>query len=686
MTDDHLEAFVRESEQSVVELNNSLLALEDDPDDRAAMDTVFRTAHTLKGNFAAMGFEDASEMAHAIEDLLDEVRDGEMAVTPEMMDLVFEGVDHIEDALAEIAATGTVETDPAETVAAVRETIEAGDTAGVTAGEQASEDDGDDGTEPVAAPVAAVADDLGGVASVVHVAATLGDSEMPGVDGMLLLEGVEETVELVATVPDPDAVADGDHDGSVDLFVAAADPDAVEAAVTDLGQVETATATDVTEHVHGGDGASEAESGGGTDDEGDGRDDDARSADDGADESDESGGNDSAGSDGGAGTVKSVTVDVDQLDDLYNQVEQLVTSRIKLRRSVEGGDVSAAADTLDELDKVTRNLQGTVMDMRLVPLSKVVDTFPRMVRDIAREEGKKIDFEMAGTDVELDRTILDEVSDPLMHVLRNAADHGIEAPEEREGAGKPREGEIRLRARRERDHVTVSVADDGAGLDAEELKAQAREQGVRSAEELAEMDDGEVYELIFHPGFSTAEEVTDVSGRGVGMDVVSSTVSRLDGDIEVESEPGEGTTVTLRLPVSVAIVRVLFVEVGDREYGIPVKNVDEITGADAIEVANGTEVVSHDGAVYPVVRLAEALDTGSAAADGGRAAERADDGKLVRILPAERRVALHCDAVARQEEVVIKPFEGSLSDTPGLSGTAVVGDGNVVPILDVATL
>ncbi|MFB6086878.1 MAG: ATP-binding protein, partial [Haloarculaceae archaeon] len=269
-------------------------------------------------------------------------------------------------------------------------------------------------------------------------------------------------------------------------------------------------------------------------------------------------------------------------------------------------------------------------------------------------------------------------ADPLMHVLRNAVDHGIEPPEVREEKGKPREGQIRLWAARERDHVTITVEDDGGGLDVDRLREKAIEQGVRDETELAAMDDSEIYDLIFHPGFSTSEEVTDVSGRGVGMDVVRSTVTRLDGSVSVDSEPDEGTAVTLRLPVSVAIIRVLFVDVGEREYGIPIKNVDEITRADGqITTVNGDEVISHDDDIYPVIRLHDALEADQS--PNG-------DGMIVRIRESERQVALHCDAVKRQGEVVIKPFEGELADVDGLSGTAVIGDGNVVPILDVGTL
>jgi Chemotaxis protein histidine kinase and related kinases len=370
-----------------------------------------------------------------------------------------------------------------------------------------------------------------------------------------------------------------------------------------------------------------------------------------------------------------VRVDVNQLDELYNLVEQLVTSRIKLRREMEREGIDS--DNLDELDKITGSLQDTAMDMRLIPLSKIVDTFPRLVRDVARETGKQVNFTVTGEDIELDRTILTEIRDPLIHVLRNAVDHGVEPPEEREKKGKDPTGNVSLTATRDRDHVNIEVADDGAGLDPEMLKQKAIDKGVKTESELERMEQSEIYDLVFHPGFSTAEEVTDVSGRGVGMDVVHNTVKQLDGTVNVESELGEGTTVTLRLPVTVAIVKVMFVEVGGTEYGIPVKNIAEVTRANDVRTTKGDEIIDHDDEIYPILRLSDALDEPSSV-NG--------DGMLLRIREEHRKVALHCDKVIDQEEVVVKPLEGVLSGIPGLSGTAVLGDGDVVAVLDVVTL
>jgi two-component system chemotaxis sensor kinase CheA len=664
----YLDAFIRESEEAITELNNSLLELESDPENQEAMDSIFRTAHTLKGNFGAMGFDDASDLAHAVEDLLDEMRQGNMEVTPEIMDLIFAGVDQIEMIVGEIEEHGESSTETDEMVTEIRGVLEeetGADEPDQTDDESGAPDDSETTStaDPDAAPES-TADDVVGSATLdesvfadadidgeeaYHVRIEIGESAMKGVDGMLVAENVADAFELLSAQPTQTAIEDGEYDEGFDLLV---DADGVDAVAAELD-----TASKLEEY-----GITTVQPSGGEGDESEAAGDEAMET----------------MSSSSVDEIKSVRVDVDRLDDLHGQVEQLVTSRIKLRRAVQDGDLDSASENLNELDKISANLQNTVMDMRLIPLKKVVGKFPRLVRDLARELDKEIDFEIEGEDIELDRTILTEISDPLMHILRNSVDHGIEPPAEREAAGKPREGHIVLRATRERDHVIIEVEDDGGGLEIDDIKDQAVEQGIRSPEEIEAMERGDIYDLIFHPGFSTKEEVTDTSGRGVGMDVVHDTVTQLDGSVSVDSEPGEGTTVSLRLPVTMAIVKVLFVQVGDEQYGIPIKNIDEISQHNDVKVVNGEEVIEHNDDIYPIVDIAEAFDVPNAKSNG--------DGMLVRIRESERQVALKCDAVTQQEEVVVKPLEGILSGTPGLSGTAVLGDGNIVHILDVVTL
>ncbi|WP_121742302.1 Hpt domain-containing protein [Natronorubrum halophilum] len=377
--------------------------------------------------------------------------------------------------------------------------------------------------------------------------------------------------------------------------------------------------------------------------------------------------------------IQSVRVDVDQIDSLLTLMEGLVTSRVRLRHAVtEGEDRSALEAELDDLSELTTDLQETVMDVRLVPLRTVTNRLPRVVRDISRDQDKDVTFEVTGEDVELDRSILDRIGDPLIHLVRNAVDHGIEPPEEREAAEKPCDGAIEVHADRSRDRVTITVADDGSGLDPDRLRSEALESDVLTEDEAADLSDDKAYDLIFHPGLSTTEEVTDVSGRGVGMDVVKRTIEDLEGTVSIDSEAGEGTTVTMTLPVSVAIDDILFIESGGEEFGVPTKTVLDIGPADRLETVDGERVLADANDEYPVIELDDALETPRAGAT--------DDGMVVRIRGEVRPVALHCGHVHGQQEVVVKPFEGFMSDIPGLSGATVRGRGEVVNILDVTTL
>lgn len=658
MHSDHLQAFVRETEENITDLNNALLTLEADPADGGAVDEVFRTAHTLKGNFAAMGFDGPSRLAHALEDLLDAVREGRIEVSGDLMDLAFESVDRIEGVLGAIEAGNEVElgSDADGTIEAIRAALEAppaGTGQPVMGGSKAA-------FEEFLAGLDRETLELGNGDDLYHARVAVRAGDMPSVDAMLALDALEDVLDPVATHPPRSAVEAGEVDDGLDLVVAGEDPEAIDASIAALDAADSVTIEPISlEAVSGpaGNGADVSPPAEETTDAGTGAD---------VTRTDEA--------------VKSVRVDVEQLDDLYGMVEGLVTGRITLRRAIEGGDLDRASRSLDELEKITAGLQDTVMDMRMVPVRRVVDRLPRLVRDLAREEDKQVDFEMTGTDIELDRTILSAIGDPLLHLVRNAIDHGIEPPDEREAADKDPTGSLCLAVRRQRDHVVIEIADDGRGLDRDQIAEKARQQGIVDEAELETMAADAIHELIFRPGFSTSEEVTDVSGRGVGMDVVHETVTGLDGSVAVDSTLGEGTTVTLRLPLTVAIVKVLFVIVGDREFGIPLKQVDEVTGDANCETIQGAEVIEHGEEIYPVIDLGETLAIGEADGAGSGA------GKLIRIRPDDRPVALRCGAVTGQEEVVVKPLEGLLAGTDGLSGTAVLGAGNIVPILDVTTL
>ncbi len=699
MNEDHINAFVSESRESITDLNNALLELEDDPDNDESIESVFRTAHTLKGNFGAMGFSNASELAHVLEDLLDEIRDGNIDVTPEIMDAAFEGVDRIETIVNEVERDGESTTDPEATTGrlrsainrATKETTDPTDEKGdnETSGENGETNDGS---------ILEAAKRLQGIddrEAFVHARIGVDPDRILGVDAMLTLEQIEDAVETLSTVPPRDILEDGEYDGTFEVFVPGESVETLNGALETIGVVERFEVTEFAPAADSNGTERNAPAGRTRNSKAQKRD----LSNDNAENIASNAGTEPEPKDEktpqsrSTNDISSVRVDVNRLDELHGLVEQLVTGRITIRRAIESNDYEAAENGLNDFDKVTSRLQNTVMDMRLIPLQRVVSNLPRVVRDVSRSQQKAVSLEMYGQEIELDRSILTEIEDPLIHILRNAVDHGIEPPAERENAEKPREGTIELHASRQRDHVTISVSDDGGGIDPDAIRTKAVNEGVISESEAESVSDDEAYDLIFHPGFSTATEVTDVSGRGVGMDVVHSTVEQLDGTVNVESELGEGTTVELRLPVSVAIVNVLFVTVGEQEYGIPIKNIDELTPVETIETVGGEPVVRHNDDVYPVISLEETLTLGNAleetqapvVADGG-SPDGTESTMLVRIRKSVRPIALRCDSFNDQEEVVVKPLEGSLSGISGLSGTAILGDGNIVPILDVVSL
>ena len=418
----------------------------------------------------------------------------------------------VENDLRKLIETGEVPGagDSADSSSSASESTDNGDDSDAADADETSEDDAEaDGS----VPEVSLPDELGDYEldtghAVFRATVGLGESAMQGVDAIFVLQALDDAYDTFVTDPERETIEDGEFEETFDLYLIDSSQEAIDSGLSSLSKVDSVSVTPVTAVVDDPMTASEAaelevsrssgDDGGSTDDGG--SDDSQQSSGDG-DSSDSS---DSGGSSSGRSTpsrskkdgtnIASVRVDVDQLDELYSLVEQLVTSRIKLRREMESAGMDS--DNLDELDKITANLQNTAMDMRLIPLSKIVDTFPRLVRDVARDTGKQVNFNVSGSDIELDRTILTEIRDPLIHILRNSVDHGVEPPEEREEMGKAPTGSVSLTATRERDHVTIEVADDGAGLDKEVLKEKALEKGVKTEAELELMDDQEIYELI----------------------------------------------------------------------------------------------------------------------------------------------------------------------------------------------
>ena len=542
--------FIDEGGEYVRTLNQCMLTLERVPDDTETLEAMFRAAHSLKGISATMGYDTLATLAHAAEDVLHKLRDGDWALTPELVELLFAAIDALQTLVNDVAAGGTGEVDVASTLEQLR------------------------GYEPARRNQVF--------------------RKKPGFS------------EATAAIGQP--------------------------------------------------------------------------------------------------ATTMIRVDVRHLDVLLDVVTEMVIHRSLLARLGQRYDLPPLGEALEVHDRLLGQLRDAVLKMRMVPVGRVFGRFPRMVRDLLKAEGKEAQLVIEGDDVELDRTVLEALGDPLVHLLRNSIDHGLERPAEREAAGKPPSGMLQLSARRERGMVVIEVSDDGRGMDPLRIAAAAVERGIITAEAVAEMSEPQVLELICHPGFSLSEKVTTVSGRGVGMNIVKQQLEVLRGSLQIKTQAGQGSTFSLQLPVMLALVRALLVSVGDEQYALPTAHVERIIEFDParIERLGDQELLhledelpsSHAGAggvglpslqggtggvhrVLPLRRLSELLHT-----SGG-------DPQPCHALVVRRNgqpFGLRVDDVLGHEEIVVKPLPAALRGTPGLAGVTILGEGQVVLILDVMGL
>jgi two-component system chemotaxis sensor kinase CheA len=374
--------------------------------------------------------------------------------------------------------------------------------------------------------------------------------------------------------------------------------------------------------------------------------------------------------------VKNIRVDISRLDHMMNLVEDLVINRGRVIQIAQQYQMKELDETLNMIGRSVIDLQDLMMNIRMIPLSHIFNRFPRTVRDLSQKKGKEVELVITGGETELDRSVMDGLNDPLLHLVRNAIDHGIELPREREKSGKQRKGLIHLSARRDRDNVIIAIEDDGAGIDPERVLKKALERGIISREQAGALSKEEIYELIFLPGFSTADQITDVSGRGVGMDVVRTAISSLKGSIKIHSNSGSGTRFELMLPPTMAIVDVMIVRLNSRRCAIPVTNIVEVAsldGADIHTISNQEMVLLRDE-VMPLDRLDDMFGTSLASEI------------LVVLQTQQKKRAIVVDLIEGQQEVVIKPLASIVGVCRGIGGVTIPGDGQVVPVLDVDSI
>lgn len=634
----YADLFLSESRDHLTAFNHLLLEWERDPAAQEPVGGIFRAVHTIKGMAATMGYTAVADLAHALEGLLDLLRRGERQVSPALFERLFAAGDALERAVGE-AVEGK---DPAATVrdavAAIQAEIDGGRTrrtGGQAVGKGATSD-----------RLAASPPDVSGPGRTVRVTLRA-DAQIKGARALLVLKRAAALGTVSAVQPAAEQLELDSFDGRFAFRLdGAAAGSAITAALLGAGDVESVEVADDAAPLAAAAAAAEA-----------------------------------AGPE--AAKSRNIRVDLRRLDLLMNLIGELAIARGRL--TTLAGRIGDA--DLDEvalrMGRLAGALQSEIISARMTPVWQVFDRFPRMVRDLARQMGRQVDFRVEGKEIELDRAILDELADPLVHLLRNAVDHGIEPPAERAAAGKPAEGRLVLAAVRERATVAIKVTDDGRGVNRQRVLAKARQMGLVAEDE--QPADEELLRLLTRAGFSTAQEVTDVSGRGVGIDVVATTARALGGSLDIRSEEGRGTTFTLRMPVTLAIVRALLARVGQEVYALPLTHVSETVdpAPGDIRRVQGRESFELRGRLVPLVRLRELLGGG-----GGGAGDVAPAVRLPVIVleVGDRRAGVMVDALAGQQEIVVKGFEAPRGTLPVFSGATILGDGQPALILDAGGL
>jgi len=628
--------FVSESREHLQACNQLLLAWERDPEALAPVDGLFRAVHSLKGMAATMGFTPLAELAHRAENLLDAVRGGKLAVKPEHFELLFRSVDELEDGVARATTGRGLRPEAASLVkaldAAVRisekpaEPARSGKAGKVgKTGESAAKLEKAEKAEKAAAK-----DERPSLDVKITVRS---DALLRGARALLALRKAEALGVVSRVTPQVSELEREDFDGKLAFRVkTAAAPSEVDAVIRSAGDI-AGVAIDLAS--------------------------DEQTVD--------------------ATALRQIRIDLARLDALMKLAGELVVARNRLVELARGSTDPELGQLGERISRLVGSVQSEVLEARLTPVREVFDRFPRVVRDLARDLGRQVRLEVEGGDIELDRAVLDEVADPLVHLVRNAIDHGIEPPRDRVKAGKPAEGRLRLSASRERNSVAIRVADDGRGIDRSKILAKAKAEGLvdAAAEFLA---DDQLLRILSRSGFSTAAVISGVSGRGVGVDVVMTRIRQLGGAVELVSEPGQGTAFVLRVPLTLAIVRSLLVQVGSERYVVPLNYVSETIefSATPVTALGDREALVIREQPVPTVHLYRLLSVEGAATTGRR--------PVLVVQVGERRSALVVDALLGQQEIVVEPFDAPRGMPGWFSGATILADGAPALILDAAAL
>lgn len=693
-TSQYLELFIDETKEHLQSLNEHILELEKEPEDTDTINEIFRAAHTLKGMAGTMGYTRMQRLTHDLENVFQEIRNGNMKANAKLIDILFRGLDALEGYLEIISTTGAEGTEDNEDIIKDLDELVKEGTGKASNGEAKEEKEKAAPAQPKAEgsdkdkfrnipvseyEIVAMDNAKQEGQNILGITVYLQEScILKAARAFLVFKSVEDKGELIKSVPTTEQIEDEEFDFDFSWILATKeDKETIKKLIMNVSEIADVAIDEFTYSAEQPEEKQEEKQEEKTV---------AATAVTPKEEKKEAPKKPAIK---GKVASRSVRVDIDKLDVLMNLVSELIIAKNALVSvsSAEGATDLSSNSTFNEnieyLERVTTNLHESVMKVRMVPIESVVNRFPRMIRDLNRKLNKKMELYMTGEDTELDRTVIDELGDPLMHLLRNSADHGLESNEERVRLGKPEVGSIYLDAYQDGNNVTIEVRDDGAGINIEKVKNKAIEKGTITEQQAETMSEKDFIDLLFRPSFSTADKISDVSGRGVGLDVVKTKIESLGGSIEAKTVKGEGSTFTIQLPLTLAIIQALMVEVGKEKYAIPLGNIDTIEdiSLDEIKLVQSKEVIHLRGSVIPIVRMNEVLEM--------EEYERDPESRsmvVVVVKKGDQRLGLGVDNLLGQQETVIKSMGHHITNAKLFSGATILGDGEVALILDTNTL
>ncbi|WP_262008579.1 chemotaxis protein CheA [Bacillus licheniformis] len=662
----YLDVFIEESREHLQTCNEKLLELEKNPTDLQLVHDIFRAAHTLKGMSATMGYEDMAHLTHSLENVLDAIRNEEMTITSEWMDVMFEALDDLEAIVLSIIEGGDGKRDVSEVCAKLDVTGANKEAAAAAEAPEAASSETKWSYDEFQRTVIAEAEEQGFKCFEIKVALKE-DCLLKGVRVYMVFEQLNEVGEVVKTIPETEVLESEDFDSEfVICFLSKHGKEEIFNKINGVSEIEKIEVTELKNDFSAQEEAKPAAS-------------EKETAPKEAEKKpakQPDGKKDAAKPAAGGGT-KTIRVNIDRLDSLMNLFEELVIDRGRLEQIAKELEHSELTETVERMTRISGDLQSIILNMRMVPVETVFNRFPRMVRQLTKELNKKIELSIFGAETELDRTVIDEIGDPLVHLLRNSLDHGIEAPEVRVKNGKPETGQVRLKAYHSGNHVFIEVEDDGAGINRKKVLEKALERNVITEREAETIEDHEIDALIFAPGFSTADQISDISGRGVGLDVVKSKLESLGGSVSIKSSEGEGSLFSIQLPLTLSIISVLLVKLENETFAIPITSIIETAVIDKKDIlqTHDREVIDFRGHIVPVVYLKEQFNVEDSSDD-------LDQLHVIVVKKGDKLTAFVVDSFIGQQEVVLKSLGDYLTNVFAISGATILGDGQVALIID----